>query len=87
MSDDLIDGYMKSGLVGTHRRDIAGTEEGEICNRDGCKGKMGYEPVRDCSCHLYPPCSRCVDNPLVCLECEADAEQPTAVVSKQTEEL
>jgi hypothetical protein len=50
-----------------------GIEEGDTCNRDGCLGKMGYEPVRDCSCHISPPCHKCVDNPLVCLECGEEA--------------
>jgi len=44
-----------------------GTEEGDICGKDGCDGVLGYEPAKNCSCHLNPPCSVCVDNPLVCL--------------------
>lgn len=53
-----------------------GKEEGDICNRDGCTGLMGYEPVEGCVCHLgNPPCSSCEDNPLVCLECGAEVEE------------
>lgn len=46
-----------------------GTEEGDECNRGGCKGVMGFGPVEGCSCHINPPCSRCVNNPCVCLAC------------------
>lgn len=46
-----------------------GKGEGDICNRAGCKGEMGYTRVDDCSCHINPPCSACVDAPLVCSDC------------------
>jgi len=42
-------------------------EEGDDCPI--CPGTMGFEPVENCSCHVNPPCSACVDNPLVCLDC------------------
>jgi hypothetical protein len=43
-------------------------QEGDVCPH--CRqGDMGYRPVEGCSCHINPPCSRCVDNPLVCLSC------------------
>lgn len=51
-----------------------GTEEGQKCNRGGCDGDMGYHPVENCSCHINPPCSACVDNPLVCLKCGVEIE-------------
>lgn len=44
-------------------------EEGDNCQFEDCDGKMGYEPVVNCSCHINPPCGACVDNPLVCLTC------------------
>lgn len=47
-------------------------EEGDPCPQceaEGVEAKMGYENVENCSCHLNPTCSACVDNPLVCLEC------------------
>lgn len=32
-------------------------------------GVIGYERVKGCTCLINPPCSACVDNPLVCLSC------------------
>lgn len=53
-----------------------GMEENSVCNRDGCPGKMDW--VRggdgDCSCHISPPCSNCVDSTLECPVCGADAD-------------
>jgi hypothetical protein len=43
--------------------------EGDQCPYAGCKGRMGFQPVENCSCHVNPPCGACVDNPLVCLAC------------------
>lgn len=48
--------------------------EGDPCPESACAGRMGYHKVADCYCHINPPCSRCVDNPLVCLECGFEAE-------------
>lgn len=47
-------------------------QEGDVCGYEGCDGIMGYEPVENCSCHISPPCSACVENPLVCLKCGDD---------------
>lgn len=55
---------------------MEGTCEGDICNRDGCGGVLGYPPVQGCSCHINPPCSACVDNPLTCPVCGWEAEPP-----------
>lgn len=53
-------------------------EEGDTC--PWClQGTMGYEPVKECNCLNSPPCSRCVDNPLVCLKCGIDAEQASFI--------
>jgi len=30
---------------------------------------MHYAPVRNCSCHISPPCHSCVENPIVCADC------------------
>jgi len=57
----------------TRRTDIHRTteivpfQEGDKC--PDCGGVFGYKPVKNCSCHIHPPCSACVDNPLVCLNC------------------
>lgn len=52
-----------------------GKEDGATCGREGCAGVMGFQPVKNCSCHLNPPCSACTDNPLVCLTCGANPEE------------
>lgn|GEM_PF-303396 len=51
---------------------MPGDEEGARCNRDGCAGLMKFERQGDCSCHIRPPCSACVDSFLVCSECSAE---------------
>ena len=47
-----------------------GTEDGAGCNRDGCERVLVYKEVKGCCCHINPPCSACVKNPLVCDQCE-----------------
>ena len=43
-------------------------EEGGTCPE--CKkGIMEFPKVENCSCHINPPCSRCLDNRLTCDEC------------------
>ena len=44
------------------------TEEGDTCPKCNA-GKLKYGPVDNCTCHIFPPCSACVDNPLVCDSC------------------
>lgn len=46
-----------------------GLLNGEICNRNGCKGIVFHEPEGCCSCHLNPPCSFCTDDGAVCFDC------------------
>jgi len=47
-----------------------GSETGELCNRDGCKGVIEeHEKEGSCSCHINPPCSHCVDDTHYCPEC------------------
>jgi hypothetical protein len=47
-----------------------GMDEGATCNRDGCPGTIEIRDVENCSCHLSPPCNACVENPLICSECD-----------------
>jgi len=47
-------------------------QEGDKCLN--CGGTFGYEEVENCSCHINPPCSACLENPLVCLNCGYDPE-------------
>ena len=44
-------------------------EEGGPCPEDGCNGKLDLAPSKNCSCHINPPCSSCVDAGLVCNAC------------------
>lgn len=44
-------------------------EEGSKCG-DCDRGRFYYPPVKDCSCHICPPCSQCTDNELACDWCE-----------------
>lgn len=49
----------------------------DLCPYAGCNGRMGFRPVENCSCHVRPPCSQCVENPLVCLACGWNLGDPT----------
>jgi hypothetical protein len=51
--------------------------EGDCCDVEDCVGFLGYEPVKNCSCHINPPCNKCVNNPLVCLHCGWPAGEST----------
>lgn len=44
---------MEENIEGT----VEGKLEGDICNRNGCVGRMILEDVEDCTCHNNPPCS------------------------------
>lgn len=46
-----------------------GFEEGDVCNRNGCDGIMEIRPVENCSCHVSPPCTNCVENNPICNKC------------------
>ena len=63
---------------------IYGEEEGDSCNRNGCKGVMYFPPVENCSCHLgHPPCHNCTYSQLICRECgyEVGELEETAPIS------
>jgi len=52
---------------------ILGWEEGEVCNRDNCKGVIKRSEVENCDCHINPPCANCTDPSLqYCPECDWD---------------
>jgi hypothetical protein len=44
-------------------------QEGDICGIDGCTGILAYEKAGECTCHISPPCSACVNANLTCPEC------------------
>lgn len=43
--------------------------EGDKCMHSDCDGLFEYIRQGQCSCHISPPCSSCVDAPLVCNKC------------------
>ena len=51
-------------------------EEGDTCSEFKCEGILLYPPVENCSCHIHPPCSACVDNLLVCPKCGWEPDEP-----------
>lgn len=49
-----------------------GTEEGDVCNRDGCEGVIEFLPENkdgSCSCHISPPCGHCTSTMPECPVC------------------
>lgn len=47
-----------------------GVEQDEICNRNGCKGRMNYEIPSDCYCSpMIMPCYNCENTFPTCSEC------------------
>lgn len=47
-----------------------GIEEGDKCNRNGCEGILRLSDRINCSCHISPPCSYCMDREICCPECD-----------------
>jgi hypothetical protein len=50
-------------------------EEGDQCPEPACTGILRYIPQKECQCHLFPPCSSCVDAPLKCPNCDYEPDQ------------
>lgn len=46
-----------------------GTAEGDECCRNDCGGMIVLPQVKDCSCHISPPCPQCESVELTCNEC------------------
>lgn len=44
--------------------------EGDVCNRDGCEGRIEIAKVENCSCHISPPCYACTEPRGYCQECD-----------------
>lgn len=56
-----------------------GNWEDEPCNRNGCAGVIKLEPVENCSCHISPPCSACVDQAAFCPVCEWNSAEEVVI--------
>jgi hypothetical protein len=54
--------------------DQFGTDEGQLCRRDGCCARIEIKPTENCLCHINPPCSGCVEAPLWCPDCGWEAQ-------------
>lgn len=52
-----------------------GHEEGSVCGRDGCAGRIEYTKPENCSCHISPPCHACMNTHLHCPDCDWEAKQ------------
>lgn len=63
--------------------------EEEIEEGDNCPeciiGVMGFKPVENCTCFISPPCSQCVNNSLVCLNCGWSVEDYIFIKYKEME--
>jgi hypothetical protein len=49
-------------------------EEGDECPK--CGSILGYPKVKDCSCHINPPCSACTSILLTCPKCCWEEDAP-----------
>lgn len=49
--------------------------EGDSCLDINCNGHYEYGRVENCSCHIAPPCSACVDNELICNVCGCTSDE------------
>jgi len=60
---DFFDGYVPFEV-------LKKIEEGERCPQAFCQGYMQLVAPENCSCHINPPCSNCVNEFNVrCTEC------------------
>lgn len=56
--------------------DDHGLVEGDACLRNGCKGTIHRYDEPNCSCHISPACSNCVNAVYQCNECEFITDPP-----------
>lgn len=66
-------------MFGVIAVDNIGHEEGEVCNRRGCQGIIAESERRDCSCHISPPCSNCIEDRSYCPDCEWAAKDDVII--------
>ncbi len=50
-----------------------GTDEGDVCKRDGCNGVIHLPEVENCSCHISAPCPAHESQTLCCPVCGWEA--------------
>jgi hypothetical protein len=49
--------------------ELPGVQEGAVCNRDGCTGRMKVWRDGECTCFQSSPCGSCANLGLECTEC------------------
>lgn len=49
-------------------------DEGDMCPDSQCDGRLSTKPTENCSCHISPPCSACLDAPLICDACAMEID-------------
>lgn len=55
--------------------------EGDTCARSGCLGTIEMHPVKNCSCHISPPCSACTEPRNYCPECDWEESEESAQIT------
>jgi hypothetical protein len=58
---------------------ILGFCEGDRCGRNLCDGIIIYRKVENCSCHISPPCSACVEPRGECPTCGWDERNDVVI--------
>lgn len=61
-----------------------GYVDGDVCNRNGCQGRIGTHPSENCSCHISPPCWSCTSPRNFCPECDWQEKDDPLVVQEIT---
>ncbi|KKB61132.1 hypothetical protein WM40_25015 [Robbsia andropogonis] len=60
-----------------------GFEEGDVCGRDRCAGRIETRSAENCSCHLSAPCGACTAPRNFCPECDWDeVDEPVEPMPK-----
>lgn len=60
-------------MINRNHSEETGQLEGDVCNRNGCKGIIAEHETENCSCHISPPCSACTTSKEYCPECDWEA--------------
>lgn len=62
-------------------------EEGNPCPCADCPGTLYYPKADNCSCHINPPCSACMDVVLACSEADRRKAMNLTDLTKWVEEV
>lgn len=53
---------------------VFSVQEDQACVDPFCSGIYRFVLQSPCSCHINPPCSACVEAPLICDRCDCNLE-------------